>query len=86
MDRDGGSQLWPVKGTLVSTVMVVESSVEKGRRLRKDEEDAVERGLSRLELRRAKAISSAVFDRSIDRSGRFSEGGWIVEKRRRQNK
>lgn len=86
MDRDGGSQLWPVKGTLVSTVMVVESSVEKGRRLRKDEEDAVERGLSRLELRRAKAISSAVFDRSIDRSGRFGEGGWIVEKRRRQNK
>ncbi|MFS8031641.1 hypothetical protein Hanom_Chr17g01548251 [Helianthus anomalus] len=55
-DLDGGSQLWPVKGTLVSTVIVVVSSVEKGRRWRNEEEEAVERGLRRLELRRARAM------------------------------
>lgn len=33
MDREGGSQLWPVNGTEVSTVIGV-SSVEKRRRVR----------------------------------------------------
>lgn len=49
--RDGGSQLWPVKGTLVSTVMEVESSVENKRRRDGVYETAVENGFSRFEYR-----------------------------------
>ncbi|KAI3714230.1 hypothetical protein L1987_72827 [Smallanthus sonchifolius] len=81
MDLDGGSQLWPVKGTLVSTVMVVVSSVEKGRRWRiEEEEEAVERGLRRPELRRARAM---VFGCWRDRNVRFGEG--LEKNRKEQN-
>lgn len=54
-ERDGGSQLWPVKGTLVSTVMVLSSVGEEANWRRRDEVVvevvAADRGLRRLELR-----------------------------------
>lgn len=54
-EREGGSQLWPMKGTLVSTVMGVVSD-ENGRCRDGVNETEVVRGLRRLELRWAKAL------------------------------
>ncbi|KAI3705893.1 hypothetical protein L1987_76142 [Smallanthus sonchifolius] len=45
--------------------MVVVSSVEKGRRWRSEEDEAMERGLRRSELRRARAMSYLPEDKSL---------------------
>ncbi|CAK9185731.1 unnamed protein product [Ilex paraguariensis] len=52
-ERDGGSILWPVKGTLVSMVMDESEEVEKRRVVGL----IVVRDFRRLELLRVKAIS-----------------------------